>query len=415
MSVLHVNVRSLKKNYQELEALITSLESPPEILCLTETWLSDSEEPENYLVCGYKRYCVKNRAHTGGGVMIQMRDNLTILREIPTKFNEALFLEVEINSYKFKVLTIYVAPRVNKLEFVDTLDVFLESFSESIGPIVICGDTNIDILKENNLTKNYKGCIASNGFVINEAIPTRVVDNSSTCLDDFIFTNIKQPEFFVLDHNNFTDHYPIHLKWYYGSVNRKLTKKYRDTSFLKCNIRIQEFSHQFCTEIQSLWELVNGDIESSYEFFENTFLKTFNKFAPIRTGNVNRIKKIPWLSNSIKNLKTKRNKAHRQWKSSQLEADLNTFKYLRAKLSALITKTKRNYYRDKFNQSIGDSRQVYKLLNDIRGINNKSEVVPKLKDSNDTDLTANEIVEKFNMHFTNIGGEIQKNVQNSEL
>ena len=189
MSVLHVNVRSVKKNYQEKEALITSLESPPEISCLTETWLSDSEESENYLVCG-KRYCVKNRSHTGGGVMIQMRDNLTILREIPTKFKEALFLEVEINSYKFKVLTIYVAPRVNKLEFVDTLDVFLESFSESIDPIVICGDTNIDILMENNLSKNYKGCIASNGFVINEAIPTRVVDNSSTCLDHFTFQKI---------------------------------------------------------------------------------------------------------------------------------------------------------------------------------------------------------------------------------
>ena len=94
---------------------------------------------------------------------------------------------------------------------------------------------------------------------------------------------------------------------------------------------------------------------------------------------------------------------------------MNTFKYLRAKLNALITKTKRNYYRDKFNQSIGDSRQVYKLLNDIRGMNNKSEIVPKRKDSNDTDLRAIEIVENFNMHFTNIGCEIQKNVQNSKL
>ena len=58
---------------------------------------------------------------------------------------------------------------------------------------------------------------------------------------------------------------------------------------------------------------------------------------------------------------------------------------------------------------------MYKLLNDIRRINNKSEIVPKQKDSNDTDLTANEIVEKFNMHFTNIGCQIQKNAQNSEL
>ena len=144
-------------------------------------------------------------------------------------------------------------------------------------------------------------------------------------------------------------------------------------------------------------------------------MSTLNKFVPIRTGIVKQIKQIPLLSNSTKNLKLKRNKAHRPWKSSQLEADFNTLKYLRLKLNALITKTKRNYYRDKFNQTIGDSRQVYTLLNDIRGINNKSEIVPKLKDSNDTGLPANEIFEKFNMHFTNIGCEIQNSVQKSEL
>ena len=87
-------------------------------------------------------------------------------------------------------------------------------------------------------------------------------------------------------------------------------------------------------------------------------------------------------------MKIKRNKAHRQWKSSLLEADLNTSKYLKANLNALISKTKRNYYRDKFNQSIGESRQVCKILNDIRGISNKSEIVPELIDSNDTELPA---------------------------
>ena len=175
-----------------------------------------------------------------------------------------------------------------------------------------------------------------------------------------------------------------------------------------------KFSHQFCTEIQTLWELINGDIESSYEFFENIFLTILNKFAPIITGNFKLTNQIHWFSNSIKNLKLK-NKAHRQWKSSQLEADLNTFKYLRAKIHDLITKTKRNYYRDKLNQSIGDSRQVYKSSNDIRGINNKSEILPKRKDSNDTELPANEIVETFIMHFTNIVCDIQKSVKNSEL
>ena len=34
--------------------------------------------------------------------------------------------------------------------------VFLESFTESNDPFVVCGDTNINILKENKFTKNSK-------------------------------------------------------------------------------------------------------------------------------------------------------------------------------------------------------------------------------------------------------------------
>ena len=38
MSILTVNVRSLKKHLHDLEALIHSLESRPNVICLTETW-----------------------------------------------------------------------------------------------------------------------------------------------------------------------------------------------------------------------------------------------------------------------------------------------------------------------------------------------------------------------------------------
>ena len=60
MSILTVNVRSLKKHVHDLEALVHSLESPPDIICLTETWLSDNDDIDSLLVPGYNNY-VKNR------------------------------------------------------------------------------------------------------------------------------------------------------------------------------------------------------------------------------------------------------------------------------------------------------------------------------------------------------------------
>ena len=70
MSILTVNVRSLKKHLNDLEALVHSLESPPNVICLTETWLTDNDDIDSLLVPGYKNYAIKNRNTHGGGVMI---------------------------------------------------------------------------------------------------------------------------------------------------------------------------------------------------------------------------------------------------------------------------------------------------------------------------------------------------------
>ena len=59
LSVLNVNVRSLKLHLEKLEALVLSLESSPDVLCLTETWLTDNDGPELFLVNGYTQYIAK--------------------------------------------------------------------------------------------------------------------------------------------------------------------------------------------------------------------------------------------------------------------------------------------------------------------------------------------------------------------
>ena len=58
--VLTVNVRSLKKHQSDLEALIHSLESPPNVICLTEIWLIDNDNNDSLLVPGYYKNAIKN-------------------------------------------------------------------------------------------------------------------------------------------------------------------------------------------------------------------------------------------------------------------------------------------------------------------------------------------------------------------
>ena len=72
--IFHLNTRSLVKHYDELESQLGYLESPPDILCLTETWLKDNMTPYCFKLSGYKTLVSKTRPFRGGGVMIQCRE-----------------------------------------------------------------------------------------------------------------------------------------------------------------------------------------------------------------------------------------------------------------------------------------------------------------------------------------------------
>ena len=64
-----------------------------DILCLTETWLTKCDSPENFLVTGNNEFAVKNCESLGGVVMIQFRKICASMKNI-TKFDDAFFMEL---------------------------------------------------------------------------------------------------------------------------------------------------------------------------------------------------------------------------------------------------------------------------------------------------------------------------------
>ena len=70
--VLNINTRSIKNHHDEIEALIGSLESSPNILAITETWLNETDEINCYKIKGFEPLISKSRISTKGeSVMIQ--------------------------------------------------------------------------------------------------------------------------------------------------------------------------------------------------------------------------------------------------------------------------------------------------------------------------------------------------------
>ena len=84
-----------------------------------------------------------------------------------------------------KVQTIYKNLGTTK-KFVELLDKFLEKHTTVETLFVVCGDLNINILTDNQLTKDYKILTQSNGFELFETSPTRVTMSSMSCIYQII-------------------------------------------------------------------------------------------------------------------------------------------------------------------------------------------------------------------------------------
>ena len=323
--------------------------------------------------------------------------------------------EIACNNYKFFIAAVYNKPKANKLEFVDALDNFLSFKSSNKTPLIICGDFNINILEENLLTKNYSSVVDSNGFEIGPMEPRRVTMNSSTCLDHFIFQNVSKSEICVLKNEEIADHYPTMLHW---SIRTSLKSKkvaYRNTSFLKNPSQVRNFQETMHEKLENSVEQIrsSNSVNSCFISFTDIFEEVLNVFAPLKTCT-NKNKETPtWYNNKLKSLRNKRNKAHKNWKMNPHNSDdLKVFKDMRNTFQKAVETTKKQFYLNKFKSCVGDSRQTYKLLNEIKGEQKNANSVPYLDvlQADDNEPSQIDIAEAFNDHFTSTAKDIIRNL-----
>ena len=102
--ILNLNTRSIKKHLEELEALISCFESPSSVICLTESWLMVNDAPTLFKVTNYNTCLSKSRSGRGGGIMIQINDEVNLIEELNCTLNESLWAHLkfgELKSFNF--------------------------------------------------------------------------------------------------------------------------------------------------------------------------------------------------------------------------------------------------------------------------------------------------------------------------
>ena len=156
---LELNMRSLvnNSNFSKLEALLSFMTYKPDIISISETWITPLSSDAFLYLPGYK--CAHNsRFHfKGGAVALYVKDTIRfhVLTELTTmheKLIKSIFIKLELQNESIIYGTIYWSPSHNTGSnqiFFDNLKETLESI-KSNHKCLIFGDLNYNLLQHDN-------------------------------------------------------------------------------------------------------------------------------------------------------------------------------------------------------------------------------------------------------------------------
>ena len=233
-TILHHNIRSLPKHYDELIDFLTYLNTNIDCIVLSETFLNDINK-DQFPLPGYKAYHLVRSKKKGGGVSIFIKEtsfkDSKLYSSALNENLEALMISLSTTKFDLKVIGVYRPPNSSRVEFINNLKIILEQES-NLTKLVITGDFNIDLLCKNsaNGAEQLSNLMNSNGLVNCITLPTRpnTDDYRLPTLIDHIWTNLDYKTEAHIIPTDITDHYPCVAIFYLPPTKTELvTIKYR--------------------------------------------------------------------------------------------------------------------------------------------------------------------------------------------
>ena len=106
----------------------------------------------------------KSRVGRGYGIMVQIRDKVSLIEELNCGLDEILLAHLKFGDLQITLLGLNNPLRVKKTIFLFELDNTLENLSDGYDRIIFCAKFNINVLDSNRLTSSYLSTLRSNGF-----------------------------------------------------------------------------------------------------------------------------------------------------------------------------------------------------------------------------------------------------------
>ena len=371
LSACHINIRGL--NESKIRALKSAVCNVYDIISLSETFLSDNSIVDLDLP-GYHSIIRRDRQSFGGGIAIYAKDNLVYKRRVDLEcpYLESMWIELLTCNGKLLICTVYRPPHFGD---------FWNNFEQNIETVKdVCDNPNLLILGDLNADFNIPSgrklqdlCQVQNlTFHVRE--PTRITDNSATCLDQII-TNIPNcvksitvdPPLCTNDHC--TVGIDLTLKVSRDIAYFRHIWLYKHADYLGFRKALIDFDWNIC--------FVNKTVNEACEIWSETVLNIARMFIPNKVVQI-RPNDVPWYSTELRRLKRRLIRIFRKAKRVNSIYHWDRYKRLNREYKEKLEMAEKEFYKAK-NDSLSSSRNDktwWKTVNEILGRNKKDNYPP---------------------------------------
>ena len=411
LSLFHHNIRSLNKNFDEINTFMSLLGNNFSVIGFTETWFNDIISPliniDNYTMIEKHRDNKK-----GGGVCLFVNNDLVFKQRLDISFFnnslESLFIEVTLPHNKGTFITgvIYRPPNSAINDFYNGLQNILSIILQRNCKCYIMGDYNID-LKDQQKSTDFLNLIHSNGFFPTITKPTRISSTAETLIDNII-TNVHSNITTGVLVTDISDHFPIFL-------HAITPKPYNDEpanlrNYNKNSIR------RFVANMESkTWDTVldHTDANKAYDSFYDCINTTYNECFPKRFISKTKLrkKKHPWITRGILTSIKRKNKLYKHYIKNPTDVNKALYTTYRNKLTAVIRLSKRSHFNNKFHDARNNPRNTWNTINEILHKGRKKSSYPAAFKHGDQEIDNDtDIANTFNTFFVNLGPSLAKEI-----
>lgn len=406
LKILLTNIRSLRANFGSLELFLKKKGFDYDIITVTETWIDD-EESYGYQLEGYTMVTQGRENKRSGGVALYYKNGIDC--------SHTLMTSNQCNAIKFKFpnvegtitegLLVYRFCRGNLGSFLTDLENMIFDMAPTS---FILGDLNIDIRSTVN-SMGYLNLLASQGFQSLLNTPTRITENSATCIDHFFARNsgitnklnFNQCLSISQESVPFTDHDIIEIVFRdYVTLVEPKRMEYKSVDWTKVSERLA------CFEWNCL-DLIE-DIDEAFETFAGFITDTIAEETKIKTIPTRSSPRSPWISPLSIALADEQKKFLRLSKKFPRDTFYREkLKTLNKRLKNQIRIDKKAFYDIELENHAKNSKEYWRIIK--KEITSKrAEITEIVIDGSPVKAPGNEkrIANAFNKHFTGVVSEL---------